>query len=192
MLGAGTTKQASTIKQGDVVLTGNGSTAVVRCVLKARCPGGVTPMVTLPSGAALTPYHPVRVARTGAWAFPADLAQTALQPAEFVYNYLLASGHSVLIDGTECVTVGHGVDADVVRHAFFGSNAAVVRDLERLPGWNVGLVELEPASFLRKGGASGEVCGIVHAVASDAVRKGVAPTAPTNILASTVAVHLSI
>ena len=164
-LANGATKLVEEVRKGDVVATGGSSSAAaafVTCVIKTRCPGGVTPLVTLGGGAGptLTEYHPVRTA-TGSWAFPRDLASTTLQTAEHVYTYLLEKGAtSMIIDGVECCTLGHGLDEAVVQHAYLGSHAAVTADLERVPGWDSGVVLLDPESFVRANGATGAVCAI--------------------------------
>jgi len=167
-LADGTKKLVENVRQGDVVKTGGGSsscdaTAAVVCAVKTRCPEGVTPLVTLGAeGPTLTQYHPVR-SGSGKWAFPGTLAATTMQKADYVYTYLLERGApSMFIDGVECVTLGHGLDEDVARHAYLGSHAAVTADLKMCPGWEAGLVELEPDSFVRANGSTGEVCAIRH------------------------------
>lgn len=169
----GTYKSVVDVCRGDSVATGDGSSlqtqssvAVVNCVVKTQCPSGVAALVTLNNGAGptLTPYHPVRVADAVGlpqWAFPKDLAPTVMQPADFVYTFLLErGGASMLIDGVECCTLGHGLDADVVRHAYLGSHGAVTADLEQMAGWDVGLVSLEPRDFIRENGVAGQICAI--------------------------------
>lgn len=172
----GSTKLVEEVQQGDRVMAGGSYTAksaapaaTVMCVVKTQCPGGVTPLVTLGGGAgpSLTPYHPVCIA--GVWVFPGSLAETTMQETDYVYTYLLEAGaSSMLIDGMKCCTLGHGLDADVVRHAYLGSHAAITADLEQVPGWDAGLVLLEPDSFVRA--ATGQICTIKH-------RAAAAPTA---------------
>ena len=170
----GSTKLVEEVQQGDRVMAGGSYTAksaapaaTVTCVVKTHCPGGVTPLVTLGGGAgpSLTPYHPVCIA--GVWVFPGSLAETTMQETDYVYTYLLEAGaSSMLIDGMECCTLGHGLDADVVRHAYLGSHAAITADLEQVPGWDAGLVLLEPDSFVRA--ATGQICTIKHRAAAAA------------------------
>lgn len=60
-----------------------------------------------------------------------------------VYNLVLDGGHVVVVDGVEAVTLGHGMeDDDVVRHPYFGTER-VVRELQALPGWQRGWVDLQ-------------------------------------------------
>lgn len=64
----------------------------------------------------------------------------------------------LFVNGVECVALAHGLDADpVVRHPFFGTER-VVGALSRLPGWEEGLVQLQPGSLLRDL-QTGLVCG---------------------------------
>ena len=154
---AASAKRVRDIRRGDKVMTAGGGAATVLCVVKTACGvGGVTEMVQLPGGLAITPYHPVRVG--GRWAFPKDLGVPAEVAADAVYTYVLESGHTVLIDGVECVTLGHGFNDDVVRHPFFGSQQ-VVDDLRAFPGWAAGIVTLQQGSF-RRSTATGMIAAI--------------------------------
>merc|ERR1711935_1236849 len=182
----GTLPRTSTSNQSAATATTPASATVV-CVVKTRCPGGVTPLVTLGGGAGptLTQYHPVCIA--GVWVFPGSLAETTMQKADYVYTYLLEEGApSMWIDGMECCSLGHGLDADVVRHAYLGSHAAITSDLKQLPGWDAGLVLLEPDSFVRAA-ASGQICAIKPAADVAAAAVHVAATATGTAAASKVA-----
>jgi len=54
----------------------------------------------------------------------------------------------MIINGTQCVTLGHNFQGDVVGHAYFGSQK-VVNDLKRMNGWGVGRVSLPSDCFVR-------------------------------------------
>merc|ERR1711898_36446 len=77
-------------------------------------------------------------------------------PCQAVYSLVLASGHTVMIGGFECVTLGHGLEGAVVGHAYLGT-AKVVEDLERFEGWQRGLVEFFDGCMLRDR-ATGIMC----------------------------------
>ena len=97
-------------------------------------------MVLLPGGLQITPSHPVRI--DGEWLRPRDLPSGRLvsMPDGFVNNFVLDTPASiVLVNGIECVTLGHGLQAQPVRHRFYGSHAAIAA-LERIDGWDHGLV----------------------------------------------------
>lgn len=63
---------------------------------------------------------------------------------EAVYNFVLAGErHAVVVNGTECITLGHGLEEPVAQHAYFGTQR-VIEDLKMMKGWAVGMVELFP------------------------------------------------
>lgn len=88
----------------------------------------------------ITPWHPIRVG--GAWAFPADITDSAFRYRGKVYAILLEldeneNAHAVIVGGVLAVTSGHGVTAasgcrDVRAHKFFGDYMAVQRAIEGL------------------------------------------------------------
>ena len=55
----------------------------------------------------------------------------------------------MVIEGVECVSLGHGFTGDVVGHAYFGDREAVTADLKEMPGWASGVVELRASDFVR-------------------------------------------
>mmetsp|Transcript_64913 Transcript_64913/g.131853 ORF Transcript_64913/g.131853 Transcript_64913/m.131853 type:complete len:100 (-) Transcript_64913:68-367(-) len=75
-----------------------------------------------------------------------------------VYNIVLDRGHVVTVDGVEAVTLGHGLQDDIVRHPYFGTHA-VVDDLRALPGWHRGRIDLGDVETLLDMG-SGLVAGM--------------------------------
>merc|ERR1719335_138100 len=134
--------------------------AKVTCVVKTLCRGGKTELVELSgtAGALLaTPWHPVRIG--GAWCFPSHLGNGTVRSCPAVYNLVLEGGHpSMLVSGIECSVLGHGLKGPVVEHEFFGTSA-ILKDLERMPGWQSGLVELVPEQYIRDL-TTGRVCGL--------------------------------
>lgn len=56
---------------------------------------------------------------------------------DFVYNFLLDSCHSMLINGVICSTLGHGFKGINVEHPYFGTNK-IVEDIKKLKGWELG------------------------------------------------------
>eukprot|EP00798_Chlamydomonas_sp_ICE-L_P026003 gene26003-11694_t len=160
-------RKAGTV-QADAANQAVASGALVQCVITYSA----VATVKLPgSGLVITPWHPVR-SPAGTWHFPADLL---LDPApmlpdsaplvpdlstQVVYNYVLASGHIASVDGVECVTLGHGFQEDVVRHPFFGSQA-VVEELQMLPGWSDGFIQMDSAEGgCRVDATTGLVCSL--------------------------------
>lgn len=89
-------------------------------------------------GLLLTWYHPVKV--DGVWRNPCDLAPTEALHVPKVYNCMLGNGGVVDIDGTLTVCLGHELNEDGVKHAFFGSRAAILDAAKDQPGFATGRV----------------------------------------------------
>jgi hypothetical protein len=83
----------------------------------------------------LTPRHPIRV--DGKWTLPVGEAATG----STVYNFVLDRCHVLMVNGVECVTLGHGLTEPVVAHPYYGGK--IVDDLMKLSGWSSGLVNVE-------------------------------------------------
>merc|ERR1711998_770963 len=112
-------KRVDALRQGDLVLSMAGTPAEVVCVIETQLIGS-TAVVELESGLCITPWHPIRM--DGQWTFPADVAATQLRRLPAVYSLVLNDGHSVWINQTECISLGHDIHDDpVASHPFFGS-----------------------------------------------------------------------
>ena len=48
---------------------------------------------------------------------------------------------ALLVNGVACAALGHGLDAPVVKHEYWGTDA-VIDDLRNRPGWEEGRVVL--------------------------------------------------
>ena len=70
-----------------------------------------------------------------------DTAQEIENPSGFVYNLVLDSNHILVVDGVECITWGHDYQEDVVRHAYYGSQA-IINDLKNTAGWSRGRINI--------------------------------------------------
>eukprot|EP01027_Heterolobosea_sp_BB2_P022017 GEZU01032390.1.p1 GENE.GEZU01032390.1~~GEZU01032390.1.p1 ORF type:complete len:857 (+),score=225.75 GEZU01032390.1:111-2573(+) len=159
----GSHKLVQDLKKGDLIYTPSGTAVKVVCVLKTHCPQGTAELVELSGGLLITPYHPVKIGRGSSdkkWYFPSDLGKAAELPCAAVYSFVLEYGHVMVINGVECVTLGHGFQDEVVRHPYFGSQC-IIRDLQTMPGWSEGLVEFCDACMVRDE-ASQLVSGFVH------------------------------
>ena len=69
---------------------------------------------------------------------------------DVVYNFALDQGHTVSVNGVECVTLGHGFKDDVVRHAYYGSQR-VIEDLRQLDFEQncTGVIEITEETLVR-------------------------------------------
>ncbi|CAF3172744.1 unnamed protein product [Rotaria sp. Silwood2] len=98
----------------------------------------------------ITAWHPIRVNQQ--WIMPCSLVSSPNEIlCEAVYNFALDRGHTVLVNDVECVTLGHGFQEDVVRHAYYGSER-VIKDLEKLNMQqnNGGIIEISEKMLQRK------------------------------------------
>merc|ERR1711918_270560 len=96
-----------------------------------------------------TPWHPVRMG--GKWMFPSDLSPACGQACEAVYSFVFTDDspeHVMLINGIQCVTLGHGYTEEVVGHPYFGSRQ-IVRDLAQMSGWDAGVVQFDFGCMVR-------------------------------------------
>lgn len=135
---------------GDALLAADGSVARVRCVVVTPCAGGRVMLTRMPCGLELTEWHPVLDgAADGAprWRFPLLLGRRVIRRCAAVHNLLLDRAHALEVTGPEggagrvAPTLAHGLQGEVVGHAFWGS-AAVVDMLREQPGWEEGRVVL--------------------------------------------------
>jgi hypothetical protein len=148
----GTHKRVDEVRKGDVVLGGR----TVVCVVRTDSERSLTDLTRVGT-LLVTDWHPIRYENQ--WAFPCLVpgATVVRAACDAVYNFVLDAGHELTIDGTACVTLGHGLEGPVVSHAYFGTER-VVDDLQRMRGWSDGLVPL--IGTLR--GPDGLVCGLVQ------------------------------
>jgi hypothetical protein len=132
------------IRKNDIVLTPSGP-ARVKCVIKTKIRGGLYNLVNI-NGLLITEWHPIRI--NGKWYFPKEYPLGIYDEyrCEYVYDFVLDTGHIVIINGVECVTLCHNFEEDIVKHSYFGSQN-VIRDLEKMPGWNGGQIYIQKSHF---------------------------------------------
>jgi hypothetical protein len=132
------------IQMNDIVLTPSGP-ARVKCVIKTKIQEGFYNLVNI-NDLLITEWHPVRI--NGKWYFPKEYPAGKFDKykCEYVYDFVLDHGHIVIINGIECVTLGHNFEEDIVKHSYFGSQN-VIRDLEKMPGWNEGQIYIQKSHF---------------------------------------------
>eukprot|EP00301_Raphidiophrys_heterophryoidea_P027570 c9716_g1_i1.p1 GENE.c9716_g1_i1~~c9716_g1_i1.p1 ORF type:complete len:720 (+),score=170.48 c9716_g1_i1:77-2161(+) len=160
----GSLQQLSKVQRGNHVLTGAQQSASVVCLVETLVPEGQGVAFVQPPNSKLrvTPWHPIRV--NGEWRFPADVSQEAeLIPkidleCRSVFSLVLDTHHVAVIDGIECVCLGHGfTDNTVVTHEYLGTQK-VVQDLAGAPGFAAGRVVL---SGVKRDEMTGRICGLV-------------------------------
>ena len=65
-----------------------------------------------------------------------------------MYNFALDRGHIAIINGIECVTLGHHFKGNIIEHPYYGTDK-VLDDLRALDVCNDGFIELLPGSTVR-------------------------------------------
>jgi len=106
LMASGDYKFAEDIQAGEVVQTAEG-VSVVECTVKSVIQS--SQFCSIGDGCLVTPSHPVFL--NGSWVRPKSISSISRISVNFVYNFLLESGHTVFINGIECITLGH--DAQV-------------------------------------------------------------------------------
>jgi len=141
----GSLKLVKDLVKGDTI-SSFGKIAQVVCLTKTKIRFDTINMVEI-NGLLITPWHPVKI--SGKWKFPVEVSTSKPIEIDYVYNLVLNNGVSVVINGIECITLGHGIKGDeVASHAYFGTDK-VIRDLSRQPGWEEGLIELDNFTIVR-------------------------------------------
>jgi hypothetical protein len=141
------TKKIKDISKGDYVIGKNNCKSKVVCVVKYKCNNNKSDMVKINNELIITPYHPIL--ENNEWVFPMSLGKITEYECEYVYNLVLDSNHTVNIDSTICVTLGHNISENfVVSHNYFGTNK-VINDLEKFERYNDGIVVLDKNNFVR-------------------------------------------
>jgi len=160
LLPDGTQKFVEDIRKGDRVKTPQGC-ATILCAVKSHVTNNRALMVSFPCGLEITPWHPI-VSESGEWVFPYDLSEPKFVNCSEVYNFVLDFDHVVIVNGIQCVTLGHRMTQGKVNHSYFGS-PKVVEDLMKFHGWDEGLVNIYSYSVIRSE-KTGLICGLVPAV----------------------------
>ncbi len=145
LLADGTKKLVKEVVAGDSLATANGKAAVkVKCVVRFEIKRTLE-MICL-NGLLITPKHPVRV--SGKWVKPSEIGKPRNQFVDYIYNFVLESGHVATINGVEVVTLGHEMREAGVAHLYYGTQK-VVRDLQKMTGWDQGKVVVKKLRKLR-------------------------------------------
>jgi hypothetical protein len=132
-----TSKYVSQIVPGDILSCG----FVVKYVLKFKVEN--YQMVHLPTGLLISPYHPVKHCDISPeWEFPRNLRETELYNGDYVYNFILNTGHVMIINDVSVITLGHGYDnIDILKHDYLGTNV-VIEDIEAIGSDTEGYVNI--------------------------------------------------
>ena len=166
-------KRCADIKKGDLIQMMNGKAGEVVCVLKTTvdhsdCAG----LVKLKdhNDLVVTYWHPIRV--NGIWSFPCMLDDAVIfhDDCDAVYSFVVRNidgtevTSGMIINGIECITLGHDIRHDpVASHVFFGSNV-VIEDMliNDYDGYQNGLVTLKCGECIKKDKKTGLINGFKY------------------------------
>jgi hypothetical protein len=94
----------------------------------------------------VTPYHPIKI--NDKWEFPIDVGKSTLMFVDYVYNFIIESSNSIIVNNIPCVSLGHYIDDPKCYHPFFGSNKCIIEIMNSIH-YDSGLVTLTENSIVR-------------------------------------------
>jgi hypothetical protein len=139
-------KKVNEITEGDIVYCPLKKTkyAIVECVVRIKMMKFIK-MCDL-NNMKITPFHPIM--KNDEWVFPNNVHESVITFMDYVYDFVLDSGHCVEINNTNVITLGHGFTSnDVVKHEYFGDK--IIDDLIKHSGWKNGFIDIEKFEFER-------------------------------------------
>jgi len=135
-LADGSMKCVKDLRKGDLIMSMSGKVSKVVCLIEIPM-NKVMNMVNF-NGLLLTPKHPVFY--NGEWTYPQSVFAPILQYVNSVYNLVLDENHTIQLNGTYCVTLGHmKYDNKIVQHEYYGSKRAI-EDVQRISGYETGKI----------------------------------------------------
>lgn len=145
-LANGESKSLKDIKQCDLVLAfdqeGNKTSTSVICKLERFLTNKEREMVILPSGLKVTPFHPIRQNSQSDWFFPINQYESQIISCESIITLVIKDHHIVLIDGYQCIMLGHNFSEGILYHPYLGTEK-VINDMKKMPGWLNGHIVLQ-------------------------------------------------
>ena len=117
------------MREGDKVITANGTAFIKIVVRQLRSKA----LRRLPGDLLITNNHPVRI--NGEWHMPGELdfaEEFVLEKPIFIYNFVLDRDHILVINGYDCITLGHDLKDEFLQHPFYGTER-ITNSLLTLP-----------------------------------------------------------
>jgi len=155
MMADGSRRPIKNTNPGEMVWTPSGPSQIL-AVLTCSTKNKSQPLSQINS-LQITPWHPIQ--RGGKWVFPADISFYSERMIQTVYNLVLLDHHIIDIEGVLACTLAHNFEEPVVKHPYFGT-AAVIEDLKKVPGWDIGRPTFTNLVTVRDK-VTGVVCGWV-------------------------------
>lgn len=136
----GTTKAVHVLQKGDKISTSDDNFATIICIVKTKTWQGSARMCQLDGGLKITPGHPIKW--QGTWIKPKSIFEAESVQCDYFYNLVVDCGHVARVNGVELILLGHGYTDGILKHDYLGSQR-VIQDLQRVHGFDHGVVELQ-------------------------------------------------
>lgn len=134
----GSFKNVKLLSKGDKVISMDNNIATIVCVVRTKVMKPIE--IVEIDGVKITPWHPIR--QNNQWIFPFDVDKTKEIYCDYIYNLVLDKYHVVVINGLECITLGHGYTGNVLFHEYYGTNK-IIEDLQSMSGWDAGNIDID-------------------------------------------------
>lgn len=152
----GENKKLSEIVVGDLVMTPDKNYAKVNYITKTEVKGSTNIVLIESDKGTLesTPWHPVRI--NNKWEFPINIGTQIIMDVDYIYSFALDEKHIMIINGIECICLGHNFTEEVAKHSYFGTEK-VISDLQKLSD-SQGIIHLQKDSIIRDN--NNLICGL--------------------------------
>jgi len=132
-------KKISDLKKNDRVLDTTGQESIIQCVIVFPC-NETACLSELPGGLKITPYHPIKI--NNIWKFPIDIVGAKNINCNKVYNFVLNTRRSIIVNNVECCTLAHNMVGNVIEHDFFGTDKIIDNlKMDFRQGWDLGYID---------------------------------------------------
>lgn len=124
-------KKVSNLLKGDILIDGGVVDCLVEIVQNQK------QLVVEINGTLFSPYHPIK--QNGNWVFPNEIASEKMAKVSSWFNVVTSGNKVIRVNGTEAITLGHGMTEGVLSHPYFGTDV-VIQALQKRVGFNKGKV----------------------------------------------------
>ena len=115
------------LRKNTHIIDSDGNPAIIECVVTFPCNNSAC-LSEFSDGLKITPYHPIKI--NGTWRFPIDVVGAENADCTKLYNFVLNTRKSIIVNNIVCCTLGHNLQGPVIGHDFFGTDN-VVNNLKR-------------------------------------------------------------
>jgi len=155
LLGAKVERKIAELRVGDWVEGSSGTYSKIKYILRKQA---TTPLFDFEGGLRLSERHPFREPGAVEWRRAELEFERTTSSEAVVYNFVMESGHIILVNGIECLCLGHDSEDKAISHPLYGSSQKMdeaVADLRPDENGTFTIVGL-------RRDAEGRVCGFVQ------------------------------